>query len=322
MITQVEIPVVELSQTEFPMVGIQGVGESSVRKVKPYISGHITDGSSTFTFTVNSNESVTVPVDANGSWKWVADRKVTNLGNAFKNIGNISRVELVGFKDVTSLSSTFGYTSSNDYNLKTVVFENFNFENVTSEYYLFGGRLGLESVVGIDSTPHTNNESLNTAFQYCFALTFPDDFNWLNFVGSKVTSLLGTFYGCKVMTKADLRNATPTSIYYMFNTANKLTDLYLPRITTSLTNSTNWDLGASQLKNVNVDIIEVSLTFKSSKLTEQSVVNLFNAVAADGITLTFHATVFAMIEQQLEIEGSPIYEAYWNSDYDFNYASA
>jgi len=61
---------------------------------------------------------------------------------------------------------------------------------------------------------------------------------------------------------------------------------------------------------------------KSSKLTAQSVVNLFNAVAADGITLTFHPTVFAMIEQQLEIEGSPIYEAYWNSDYDFNYASA
>lgn len=78
----------------FTMPDAVGVGEPSVRKVKPYIAGHVTDGSSTFTFTVNVNESVTVPVDANGDWKWVVDRTITSLNSAFENKTNVDKLFL------------------------------------------------------------------------------------------------------------------------------------------------------------------------------------------------------------------------------------
>lgn len=62
--------------------------------VNPYISGHITDGSSTFTFTVNENESVTVNVDSNGWWKWYVDRTITSLNSAFNSKTNIDELYL------------------------------------------------------------------------------------------------------------------------------------------------------------------------------------------------------------------------------------
>lgn len=46
---------------------------------RPYISGHVTDGSSTFTFKVNNNTNITVDVDDNGNWKWYQDRAITSL---------------------------------------------------------------------------------------------------------------------------------------------------------------------------------------------------------------------------------------------------
>ena len=81
--------------------------------------------------------------------------------------------------------------------------------------------------------------------------------------------------------------------------------------------------GSKNVVNVTANSIKLSQSLQwCSGLTEQSVVNIFNAVAADGITLTFHATVYAMIQAQLDIEDSPIYNAYWDSDYDFTIISA
>lgn len=313
----------------FTMPDAVGVGEPSVRKQKPYIAGHVTDGSSTFTFTVNGNESVTVPVDANGNWKWVVDRTVTSLANAFNEKTNISKVVICGLKDLTAMNRIFRGGSGNDTTLKKVVFKKCDFTKVTTLNSGFNNRRGLESIEGLDSTKWSLNTNLQYAFIYNYNLIFPKYFKWGDFVTDKVESLNLAFGDCRMLVngnpikggKVDCSNATPTSINAAFQNCFAEV-LGLPNISENC-DTVNAFNGAIPLKDVTIQSLKNDLNFKnSSYLTEQSVVNLFNAVATDGITLTFHATVYAMIEEQLEIEGSPIYEAYWNSDYDFNYASA
>ena len=75
--------IIELNHIDLNSIGlnskvIDGVGKSHGGKVKPYIKGHVTDGSSTFKFKINGND-ITVPVDSNGNWKWVQDRDITSL---------------------------------------------------------------------------------------------------------------------------------------------------------------------------------------------------------------------------------------------------
>lgn len=85
----------------FTMPDAVGVGEPSVRKQKPYIAGHVTDGSSTFTFKVN-NQNVTVPVDANGNWKWKIDRAI-NVNADFSNSSTITEIGIFNlFNAVTA----------------------------------------------------------------------------------------------------------------------------------------------------------------------------------------------------------------------------
>ena len=74
----------------FTMPDAVGVGEPSVRKVKPYISGHINDGSSTFTFKVNGND-VTVSVSG-GDWKYKPTAAITSL--AFVSVPQLESLEL------------------------------------------------------------------------------------------------------------------------------------------------------------------------------------------------------------------------------------
>lgn len=321
--------IIELNHIDLNSIGlnskvIEGVGKSHGGKVKPYIAGHVTDGSSTVTFTVNGNESVTVPVDANGNWKWVADRKVTSFENAFYSKNVIDTILLYGFKDFTTTKWMFNSHQNYDSDvLEYVEFRNCDFSKTTDETRMFRGQKGLKSIVGLDSTKHSSNETLNTTFQNCNELEFEQNFNWQNLICASCTNFTGTFMGCKKIVNVDVSKAiSPTTIFYMINSCPLLESIKMPKILSD-TNVDGWAAGSNKLKNVTAEYIANSMMFvNSAVLTQQSVVNIFNAVAADGITLTFYATVYAMIEEQLEIEGSPIYEAYWNSDYDFNYASA
>lgn len=74
----------------FTMPDAVGVGEPSVRKQKPYIAGHVTDGSSTFTFTVNGSD-VTVSVSG-GDWKYKPTATITSL--AFVGVPQLETLEL------------------------------------------------------------------------------------------------------------------------------------------------------------------------------------------------------------------------------------
>lgn len=293
----------------FTMPDAVGVGEPSVRKVEPYISGHVTDGSSTFTFTVNNNESVTVPVDANGNWKWKVDRTIVKLYKTFENVTNVDIIELNKLDALTSLANMCNGMSA----LEKVTFKKCDLGNVTNVDYSFRNCTKLPNITGIETLSPTSAQG--------------------TFASSKVSAIhasffknfkrLGdAFYNTPIVS-ADISQADLDYIRNTFS-SSQLKTLVLGNVKSGMEFSGN-PFG-SNLESITMaegKTIEGDVTITStSKLTEQSVVNLFNAVAADGITLTFHATVYAMIEEQLEIEGSPIYEAYWNSDYDFNYASA
>lgn len=289
----------------FTMPDAVGVGEPSVRKQKPYIAGHVTDGSSTFTFTVNNNESVTVPVDANGNWLWVVDRTITKLEKAFQNITNVDSLTIVYKKDtITCLYMAFQGCSVENLDISKLNTSNVRtwgqaFNNMPNCDYSFVSQLNTESATDL----------------------------YMTFLCHGITNKQKTLDLRNIETKNVTGNGTFLGISRQVWSNNSLETLHLGRFAAYSKHSACTVLvsqvGYPNLANVTAEAIAIDMDFKATaKLTEQSVVNIFNAVAADGITLTFHPTVFAMIEQQLEIEDSPIYEAYWNSDYDFNYASA
>jgi hypothetical protein len=260
---------------------------------------------------------VTVPVDANGNWKWVVDREVKNPRFSATNISDIVLCNVT----VTGGGGIFA-SSTSDTALKSIFLKDCDLSALITMGGLANNRQGLKIISGLDKKPIINATSLNVAFQYCYEMELPEGFKWENFATSSLKDLTGAFMNCRKIKKIDLRNVTQTTkLHYTFYLNKELEELYLPYCNSDIPSVAGWTF--PKLTTVNCDFIALSLDFGTAPLlTEQSVVNLFNAVAADGITLTFHATVYAMIEQQLEIEGSPIYEAYWNSDYDFNYASA
>lgn len=306
----------------FTMPDAVGVGEPSARKVKPYIAGHVTDGSSTFTFTVNGNESVTVPVDANGNWKWVVDRTITSLASAFSGKENLDNVSINDkLDDVTSMVSAFKACV----NLELITLcKGTLLNNCTTITEAFRNCPKLVEIVNLGGAELKKCNNITMAFD-CYAYqtqaTIIDMhsavFAPLTFASFFARMNKGTYIKMNNARFAD--NCDCTAMIYS-NANLESIELDSASIKGTVTYLFG---GCGNLKNLSIGSIGVNLTFNSnSKLTEQSVVNIFNAVSADGITLTFHPTVFAMIEEQLEIEGSPIYEAYWNSDYDFNYASA
>lgn len=276
----------------FTMPDAVGVGEPSVRKVKPYISGHVTDGSSTFTFQLYNGAEITVPVDSNGNWVWYWDGNPISLRASFTDKTELDKIEF--FKiEATSCRGTLTRCD----NISISIVDSFH---TTDDFYGFCNGVSSISNLVVKKCTFAEMTSGWRAFG-----SVQGDIIMKGCTFAKLTDGYSMFYGCKgesiLLPDAELMILTRTN--YMFG-----------------------DLSAAQAKNMkNIEIkkIGVCLNFgQYQNLTAQSVVNLFGAVAADGITLTFHATVYAMIQAQLDIEDSPIYNAYWNSDYDFDIASA
>ncbi len=282
--------------------------------VNPYIAGHVTDGSSTFTFTVNGNESVTVPVDANGNWKWVVDRTFTSLYGCLSSKTNLDIVEIVCPDSVTNLGRAFYQCR----NIKSVSIKSVSgLSSITSASQMFVDCQLLETLkIGNGFAPKLLPSFL---------------FGVLNLSTDKVNSKwfanatdLSRFNMNGRLTYLDLSLADNcVDFQYILQNNGFAITLNLPNIKANVP----FICGASNnaLETVTIKSTKSNLNFASAnKLTEQSVVNLFNAVAADGITLTFHPTVYAMIQEQLAIVGSDIYNAYYNKmqQYNFTIASA
>lgn len=276
---------------------ILSAGKPKGGKDKPYIAGHVTDSSSTFTFIVNNSDSITVNVDSNGWWKWNVDRTITSLTSAFANAANLDECYLYKVKTngaCTSMFNSSGLTkltldnslsdSSNmraffgsKQTLTEVICKNVIFDKVTTCWRTF---IRSSSIIGLE----------NATFENC-----TDGYQMFYEYGGKTLDL----------SNADFKELTSSNSMFV--------NLYVK----------------SKLENLNIKGIYINTSFSSHpKLTEQSVVNLFNAVSADGLTLTFHATVGAKIDAALEAggEGTPeqnaIYNAYWDAydrGYEINY---
>lgn len=100
--------IIELNHIDLNSIGlnskvINGVGKSHGGKVKPYISGRVTDGSSTFTFTVNGND-VTVSVSG-GDWKYKPTEAITSL--AFVGVPQLESLELNKITGVSTFNLDF-----------------------------------------------------------------------------------------------------------------------------------------------------------------------------------------------------------------------
>lgn len=262
---------------------------------RPYISGHVTDGSSTFTFTVNGNESITVPVDSSGNWKWVVDRTITSLSNMFYMITNLQSVELYGIKGFTSAVSVFDKTNGNDTTLINVRFKNCDFLYCTNEQNIFKGRKNLVNVIGYTDSSHVLNTNLGGIFWDCRNVDL-STLNYNNLINQNIKNLYSAFcyvgngtengveyvdlHLCKSCTNID-------QIFY----ASFIKNVYLPDINSDTTIGT-WITSATKIFHIDVDKIAQSMTFKYlNQLDKQSVLNIINAAAAN-VTYTLHSTIY------------------------------
>lgn len=298
----------KLLTIDFVQPNIVTCGELSQSKVKPYIKGHITDGSSTFTFNVNGNQSITVPVDANGNWKWVQDRDITSLNSCFnyqKTSCDYIEIYLPKTPNLTDMYRFIYATNAEVDQRKSdlkVVIKAIDTVNVTNFESAFKNarQKDLDFLPLLKTANCTNFYNMVHA-QYVKTIDLRS-FDMTKSTGNTGSSGISNNFW----------NSETETVHLGNFCANPANNGCMPFYGNNL-----------KLKNVSAETIKINLSLSGCpNLTEQSIVNLINAVAADGITLTFHATVFAMIEQQLEIEDSPIYNAYWNSEYDFEYTSA
>lgn len=283
---------------------LNAIGVHSGSSKKEYIKGHVTDGATSVTIKIN-NADVTVPVGADGWFEWVKPKDFVALTfkDCFNNKTNIDKLTVF-------LPKTKPTANDSMYQMFTRL-ENCRELNVIVDSSLckdfsncFAYCRNIPNNSGINI--NTDNAQILYGLHYANTNTTLIDLRKYSFDSVKTT---GAYYGivniltwCQGLTTLKLGDAlSAKNTYANDNAFNQLT----------------------ALKNIeDCGEIKMSASFPvSNQLTEQSVVNLFNAVQADDITLTFHPTVFAMIEQQLEVEGSPIYEAYWNNEHEFNYAS-
>lgn len=281
---------------------LNAIGTRSGGSKKEYIKGHVTDGATSITLKING-VNTSVPVGADGWFEWVKPKDFVALTfkDCFNNKTNIDKLTVF-------LPKT-----------KPTAFD--------SMYQMFTRLENCRELnVIIDS-------SLCKDFSNCFAYcrNIPNN-SGININTDNAQILYGLHYANTNTTLIDLRkysfdSVNTTGAYYgIVNlltwcqglTTLKLGDALSARHVYANDNAFNQ---LSALKNIeDCGEIKMSAIFPvSNQLTEQSVVNLFSAVAKDGITLTFHPTVGAMIDAQLDAEEGAIFDAYMNSDYEFEY---
>ena len=115
----------------------------------PYISGHVTDGSSTFTFKVTGSEIVSTNIDSNGNWKWYVVTNVTNLSDSFKLKSALTKIySNYNFKNCTTLYGAFTDAQT----LQEIIFPKATFENVTSFAYMLNRAYALKRLIMPNAT--------------------------------------------------------------------------------------------------------------------------------------------------------------------------
>ena len=115
----------------------------------PYISGHVTDGSSTFTFKITNSKIVSTNIDSNGNWKWYVDTDVTNLSDSFKLKSALTKIySNYNFKNCITLYGAFTDAQT----LQEIIFPKATFENVTSFAYMLNRAYALKRLIMPNAT--------------------------------------------------------------------------------------------------------------------------------------------------------------------------
>ena len=319
---------IELNHIDLNSIGldskqISGISKSYKREVKPYIKGHVIDSASSVTIVINGNTNIDVPVDSNGNWKWKVDRTITNLNYAFSDLSNLQSLTLCGLNSLTDLRYMIvDYrTSPRPYcaNLEIITFKKCDLSNVKYFSYFGATCTKLEKINGIKSLSPNENGGICGAFLTNTKINYMPPSFFKNIV--KIGDGL---YGTQIK-ECDISQAELTYFRNTFNNSS-LETLVMGNVANGMEFS-GTPFG-SNLKNLSFaegKTIKGDFPISStSKLTEQSVVNIFNAVAADDITLTFHQNVWNMIMREIDIQGSPIQVAYQNmiDNYDVTIANA
>ena len=252
--------------------------------IEPYIAGHIIDGASTYTFKVN-NQDIIVPVGADGNWKWEIDKVLTGT-NKFPNKCDFIKVNAKGQK----------------INLKSSFYTNNTTERFECNANVISGNTAFA------------NENLDSKLKSLELI-----------IDSDCTELQYLARGCNSLEKLILKGGTSnvTNFNVLCRYCTSLKEVFIDCIGENVANMSNWFANTDSVKSMNFNTILKSFNVGTlSKLTAQSVINIFNAVAADNLTFTFHPTVGVMIDAALQDPTNYIYQAYWAADargYHINY---
>jgi len=180
--------------------------------IKPYIAGHVTDGS-TVTFKINGDSNITVDVDSNGNFKWIADRNITSLEKAFNNVVDVDKVfiQLPLNNNITSCYYMFDSCADltdvviyGDLSKVATANKMFNASKLTSlkisnsfspknmEYFAFACTQNINLI--FDKSMFKNATTLNRAFMNAFLslidLSLSDNCSDFSYIGQNNSYLI------------------------------------------------------------------------------------------------------------------------------------
>ena len=186
--------------------------------------------------------------------KW--NQTITSCKNMFKNLNNISEIDLSKFEtsSISSMESMFYGCKS----LISINFTNFDTSNVSTFFNMFKDCSALESldlsyfntskitnmeymfygckklkVLNLSTFYTPNLQNMDYIFSQCSDLTYLD---LSNFNTSKVNNMTYVFQKCKSLSYIDLSNFDTYNVQmmdYMFDECTSLVSLYLSNFNTS-----------------------------------------------------------------------------------------
>ena len=177
---------------------------------------------------------------------------LTSLFGMFTRCYSLTAIPQLDISNATSMSAAFGYC----YSLETI--PKINTSKVTSMYNTFYYCYSLKTIPQLDTSNVTNMEGM---FNYCYSLKTIPKINT-----SKVTSMLNMFKSCySLKTIPQLDTSKVNYIREMFSGCYSLMTL------NGLLN-----LGQAYLITASANFLNYTLELSSSKLTEQSIINVLN----------------------------------------------
>lgn len=302
-LNKIDLNHIDLQSINLNSLCLNAIGVRSGGSKKEYIKGHVTDGSSTFQFTIGST-TISVPVKEDGWFEWNDFDTYSSSfnGNALTINPEVGLLDIVSIyiknRTLYRIAISRGDGGSVNTSLKII---DFNHSTIKMTYRApsFYRLQQLEEIRNTENITVDSNDyrAIRALFYANLKLkNLPYMCNWKFFPtgGDYDLSITG------------LKNTL------------EVIDGLIPITNSILGTQFGIFINLEEIKACAEILYSISFA-SSSKLTEQSIVNLFNAVAKDGITLTFHPTVGAMIDAQMDAEEGAIFDAYMNSDYEFEY---